>query len=63
MKFRSNSCIAIHLTSLAKAEQIYRDVLGFKLKKQDKDLPRIRHRAFSALSQQDEQGAASDSFL
>jgi catechol 2,3-dioxygenase-like lactoylglutathione lyase family enzyme len=32
MKFRSNSCIAIHLRSLAKAERFYRDVLGFKLK-------------------------------
>jgi catechol 2,3-dioxygenase-like lactoylglutathione lyase family enzyme len=32
MKFRSNSCVAIHLTSLAKAERFYSDVLGFKLK-------------------------------
>jgi catechol-2,3-dioxygenase len=32
MKFRSNNCIAIHLTSLAKAERFYSDVLGFKLK-------------------------------
>jgi catechol-2,3-dioxygenase len=32
MKFRSNNCIAIHLTSLAKAERFYRDVLGLKLK-------------------------------
>jgi catechol 2,3-dioxygenase-like lactoylglutathione lyase family enzyme len=32
MRFRSNNCIAIHLTSLAKAERFYSDVLGFKLK-------------------------------
>jgi catechol-2,3-dioxygenase len=32
MKFRSNNCVAIHLTSLAKAERFYSDVLGFKLK-------------------------------
>jgi catechol-2,3-dioxygenase len=32
MKFRSNNCIAIHLTSLAKAERFYSDVLGFKLR-------------------------------
>jgi catechol 2,3-dioxygenase-like lactoylglutathione lyase family enzyme len=32
MKFRSNTCIAIHLKSLAKAERFYSDVLGFKLK-------------------------------
>jgi catechol-2,3-dioxygenase len=32
MKFRSNNCLAIHLTSLAKAERFYSDVLGFKLK-------------------------------
>lgn len=32
MKFRSNNCIAIHLTGLAKAERFYSDVLGFKLK-------------------------------
>ncbi len=32
MRFRSNNCVAIHLTSLAKAERFYRDVLGFKLK-------------------------------
>ena len=32
MKFRSNNCIAIHLTSLAKAERFYSDVLGLKLK-------------------------------
>jgi catechol-2,3-dioxygenase len=32
MKFRSNNCIALHLTSLAKAERFYSDVLGFKLK-------------------------------
>ena len=32
MRFRSNNCIAIHLTSLARAERFYRDVLGFKLK-------------------------------
>jgi catechol-2,3-dioxygenase len=32
MRFRSNNCVAIHLTSLAKAERFYSDVLGFKLK-------------------------------
>jgi len=32
MRFRSNHCIAIHLTSLAKAERFYSDILGFKLK-------------------------------
>jgi catechol 2,3-dioxygenase-like lactoylglutathione lyase family enzyme len=32
MKFRSNNCVAIHLTSLAKAERFYSDVLGFRLK-------------------------------
>jgi len=32
MMFRSNNCIALHLTSLAKAERFYSDVLGFKLK-------------------------------
>ena len=31
MRFRSNNCIAIHLTSLAKAERCYSDVMGFKL--------------------------------
>jgi catechol 2,3-dioxygenase-like lactoylglutathione lyase family enzyme len=32
MKFRSNTCVAIHLPSLAKAERFYSDILGFKLK-------------------------------
>lgn len=32
MKFTSNKCVAIHLPSLAKAEQFYGGVLGFKLK-------------------------------
>jgi len=32
MKFRSNNGIAVHLTSLAKAERFYSDVLGFKLR-------------------------------
>jgi catechol-2,3-dioxygenase len=32
MRFRSNNCVAIHLTSLAKAERFYSDVLGFKLR-------------------------------
>jgi catechol 2,3-dioxygenase-like lactoylglutathione lyase family enzyme len=32
MKFRSNNCVAIHLTSLAKAERFYSDVMGFKLR-------------------------------
>ncbi len=32
MRFKSNNCIALHLTSLAKAERFYSDILGFKLK-------------------------------
>jgi catechol 2,3-dioxygenase-like lactoylglutathione lyase family enzyme len=36
MRFRSNTCVAIHLRSLAKAEHFYGDVLGFKLKKKTK---------------------------
>jgi catechol-2,3-dioxygenase len=32
MKFRSNTCVAIHLKSLAKAERFFSDVMGFKLK-------------------------------
>ena len=36
MKFRSNKCIAIHLSSLAKAEKFYSDVMGFKLKNKSK---------------------------
>jgi catechol 2,3-dioxygenase-like lactoylglutathione lyase family enzyme len=32
MRFKSNNCIAIHLTSLAKAERFYSDILGFKLR-------------------------------
>jgi catechol 2,3-dioxygenase-like lactoylglutathione lyase family enzyme len=36
MRFRSNSCVAVHLKSLAKAEHFYGDVLGFKLKKRTK---------------------------
>jgi len=32
MRFRSNNCVAIHLRTLAKAEQFYSDVMGFKLK-------------------------------
>ncbi len=32
MRFRSNTCVAIHLPSLAKAERFYSDILGFKLK-------------------------------
>jgi catechol 2,3-dioxygenase-like lactoylglutathione lyase family enzyme len=36
MRFRSNTCVAIHLKSLAKAEHFYGDVLGFKLKKRTK---------------------------
>jgi catechol 2,3-dioxygenase-like lactoylglutathione lyase family enzyme len=32
MKFRSNQCVAIHLTNLAKAERFYGGVLGFRLK-------------------------------
>jgi len=31
MRFRSNTCVAIHLKSLAKAEHFYGDVLGFRL--------------------------------
>ena len=31
MKFRSNRCIAIHVKDLKKAEQFYRDTLGFAL--------------------------------
>lgn len=33
MKFRSNNCVAIHLTNLNQAEKFYSGVLGFKLKK------------------------------
>jgi catechol 2,3-dioxygenase-like lactoylglutathione lyase family enzyme len=33
MRFRSNTCVAVHLRSLAKAEHFYGDVLGFKLRK------------------------------
>lgn len=33
MKYRSNNCIAIHLTDLAKAEIFYSQTLGFQLKK------------------------------
>ena len=36
MRFRSNTCVAVHLRSLAKAEHFYGDVLGFKLKRRTK---------------------------
>jgi catechol 2,3-dioxygenase-like lactoylglutathione lyase family enzyme len=32
MKSRSNTCLAIHLPSLAKAERFYSDILGFRLR-------------------------------
>ena len=37
MRFRSNNCIAVHLTGLARAERFYRDVLGFRLKSKSRD--------------------------
>ena len=36
MRFRSNTCVAVHVRSLAKAEHFYGDVLGFRLRKRTK---------------------------
>lgn len=33
MKYRSNNCIAIHITDLDKAEKFYSEIMGFHLKK------------------------------
>ena len=37
MKFRSNNCVAIYVTSLKKARRFYGTILGFPLKEKSKD--------------------------